>query len=255
VTDNSSAGTVQTIPVEGITVPFPVTISPSAGALPFVFAGAAYSLMFTASGGAGNVTVRLPACRRLTFLTGQTVGTLSGIPTLAGNYTISVTASDPFGDSATQQYTLQVLSLFVPVTVSETVHANDGPGLMAGPLPLTVTDVETIHVVDSPSFALEFVFITDLETIHVNDAPSLLLEFVPVTVAETVHVIDSPKLTGGACDINNGGAITVVDAQDIVKQALGVSPAANDLNGDGTLNVVDVEIVISAALGLGCSAQ
>ena len=56
------------------------------------------------------------------------------------------------------------------------------------------------------------------------------------------------------CAISQNGS-TVVDAQLIVNQALGVTLPANDLNSDGAVNLVDVQIVLNAVLGLGCSAS
>jgi hypothetical protein len=49
------------------------------------------------------------------------------------------------------------------------------------------------------------------------------------------------------------GLYTVVDAQAMINEALGGTPALNDSNGDGAVNVVDVQIVINAVLNLGCT--
>ena len=57
------------------------------------------------------------------------------------------------------------------------------------------------------------------------------------------------------CDVNQDGAINVVDVQSVINEALGVTPASNDLSGDGTVNVVDIQIAIDAAQGLGCTAR
>src|ERR1035441_2791085 len=65
--------------------------------------------------------------------------------------------------------------------------------------------------------------------------------------------------TGGvaysSCDVNRDGITNVADVQDIINQALGLSPAAaSDLNGDGVVNAVDIQFVINASLNLGCAA-
>ena len=60
--------------------------------------------------------------------------------------------------------------------------------------------------------------------------------------------------TGGACDVDRLGSVTVTDVQQEINEALGIAVAANDLNGDRVVNVVDIQIVIDAALNLGCTA-
>lgn len=47
----------------------------------------------------------------------------------------------------------------------------------------------------------------------------------------------------------------MLDAQQMINEALGVIAAGNDLNQDGVVNVVDLQIVINAALGFGCAAK
>ena len=54
------------------------------------------------------------------------------------------------------------------------------------------------------------------------------------------------------CDVNQDGTTNVIDAQDVVNEALGSASPANDLNGDGVVNVVDIQIDINAVLKLGC---
>lgn len=57
------------------------------------------------------------------------------------------------------------------------------------------------------------------------------------------------------CDVNQDGLLTVLDIQQLINQALGVSAAANDLNHDAVVSAVDIQIDLNAVLGLGCSAQ
>jgi hypothetical protein len=57
-----------------------------------------------------------------------------------------------------------------------------------------------------------------------------------------------------ACDLNNDGAVNVIDLQISVSAALGITScsAVYDLNQDGVCNVIDSQRVVDAALGLGC---
>ena len=61
-------------------------------------------------------------------------------------------------------------------------------------------------------------------------------------------------LTGAlSCDVGSQGAVTVVDVQLAINQALGIVPCATaDLQQNGQCNVVDVQRVISTALGGFC---
>ena len=55
---------------------------------------------------------------------------------------------------------------------------------------------------------------------------------------------------GNSADVNQDGAVNVVDVQLMINHALGVGSSGSDMNGDGIINVQDVQIVINAALGL-----
>ncbi len=70
--------------------------------------------------------------------------------------------------------------------------------------------------------------------------------------------VPAPRTTAaplGACDINQDGAYSVADVENIVNQALGEASPLSDLNADGGVNVVDVQIAMDAVLNLGCSAS
>jgi len=58
------------------------------------------------------------------------------------------------------------------------------------------------------------------------------------------------NFTGQRCDLNSDLQLTVADAQSILRQALGLSPAAADLNRDGAVNIADTQILINAVRGL-----
>lgn len=57
----------------------------------------------------------------------------------------------------------------------------------------------------------------------------------------------------GRCDVTQQGLYTVVDAQAIINEALGVAPALHDSNGDGVVDVVEIQVVVNAVLNLGCT--
>jgi hypothetical protein len=58
-----------------------------------------------------------------------------------------------------------------------------------------------------------------------------------------------------SCVISGSLAPNVADAQLIVNEVLGLSPAVNDLSNDGVVNIVDLQTEINAALNLGCTAR
>lgn len=62
------------------------------------------------------------------------------------------------------------------------------------------------------------------------------------------------SISGGACDLNGDGSVTLADVQISVDQALGKSACSNDLNGDGKCTVLDVQRVVNAAAGGACKA-
>jgi sugar lactone lactonase YvrE len=135
---NSSYGTQN----YSLTVSSPtIVVTPAAGALPAAMIGAAYSTVtFGAAGGTSpytwSETGTLPA--GLTF--DATAGTLSGMPTQAGTFSFSVTATDhstgtgaPF--SQTNAYTLTVNSPTIVITPA----AGALPAATAGVAYTTVT--------------------------------------------------------------------------------------------------------------------
>jgi hypothetical protein len=56
-----------------------------------------------------------------------------------------------------------------------------------------------------------------------------------------------------ACDVNQDGAVNVVDVQLSINQILGRTGCINgDVNGDGSCSVVDLQRIVLAVLGQGC---
>jgi len=70
-------------------------------------------------------------------------------------------------------------------------------------------------------------------------------------------VVNGVIVTGpfSPCDVNRDGKTNIIDAQDMINEALGVTSPGNDLSGDGAVNSVDVQIDIDAVIGLGCMAS
>jgi hypothetical protein len=64
---------------------------------------------------------------------------------------------------------------------------------------------------------------------------------------------DSAAVAVFTCDLNGDTSVDVIDIQDLVNQALGLTPPVNDLTHDGIVNVADVQKEINAVLGLGCA--
>jgi hypothetical protein len=62
------------------------------------------------------------------------------------------------------------------------------------------------------------------------------------------------NVTGFSCNIVTAGATpNVLDAQQIIREALGLAPAVNDLTHDGQVTVADLQKLVNAVLGLGCA--
>lgn len=67
-----------------------------------------YTATVTASGGAGALTYTLASGSLPTGLSLSAAGAISGTPTAAGTFPITIKAADAFGDSATQSYSIKV---------------------------------------------------------------------------------------------------------------------------------------------------
>jgi hypothetical protein len=91
-------------------------------------------------------------------------------------------------------------------------------------------------------------------TVAVNaNAPSTILNQVTISGAASATATDATTIVSLRCDL--GGPTSVIDLQDLVDEALGVSSMVHDLNGDGMLSVTDVQIAIGAALRNTCVAN
>lgn len=127
-----------------------ISVSPST--LPLATGGAPYGQTLTASGGNGGYTYSLVSGALPPGIALSSAGNLSGTPTTAGNYNFTVKATDGFGFTGTQAYTLNVGSPTinispatlpggqVAVAYNQVVSAGGGNGgytysLVSGALP------------------------------------------------------------------------------------------------------------------------
>ena len=99
----------------------PIIVSPTnSTGLAIGTVGDAYQQMLSAGGGSGK-GYTYSANGSLDGLTiNASIGTLSGMPTASGTYTVTVTATDSNGDTGSQQYTLTVNPAIVVSSTSPT---------------------------------------------------------------------------------------------------------------------------------------
>ena len=132
-----------------ITVNAPtLVVAPASGPLPAATVGTAYGATLTSTGGTapyGYSATGLPA-----GITLAADGTLSGTPTTAGNYTVTIAVTDANGAIGTATYTLEV-SVQTPVAgaVSTTVAANSTANAVT--LALSGGTATSVAVVTAPT--------------------------------------------------------------------------------------------------------
>lgn len=85
-----------------------LTFAPTPGPIPSATEDAVYSQSFSATGGTGPYTYAVTAGALPTGLTLSSAGLLSGTPTVAGNFSFTVTATDSLLNKGTAAYTLPV---------------------------------------------------------------------------------------------------------------------------------------------------
>lgn len=85
-----------------------LTFAPLSGPLPAALEDAVYAQNFAASGGTGPYTYAVTAGALPTGLSLSGAGALTGTPTVPGNYSFTVTATDSALNKGTSAYTLTV---------------------------------------------------------------------------------------------------------------------------------------------------
>jgi uncharacterized protein YhjY with autotransporter beta-barrel domain len=123
----------------------PLTFTPAGGSFPAATVGSAWSQTVAVSGGTSPYTYSASSLPAGITLNGAS-GVFSGTPTLAGNYSFQVTATDSAGSGSTVSYTLSVNEA---VPVASAVMASVGAGSSDNAITLsiagTVTSVAVIR--------------------------------------------------------------------------------------------------------------
>jgi len=234
-----------------------------------------------------NTTFRVeffqnPACDVSGYGQGKTFLTAKAITTNAGcfapiNVLTNLTNADlsvnvGYNSALTTIYTSPGASFTYLTTVTNNGSASAANVLLTEPFPSTLTvnsvsieqgtcgtssNTVTCNIGTMPSGTTATATITatvnaagDLST--TATVSSSTADPNPANNSSTLTLISTAY---SKCDINQDGVTTVLDAQGIVDEALGIASPANDLNGSGGIDVVDVQIVVNAILNLSCSAQ
>ncbi|WP_435102361.1 putative Ig domain-containing protein [Halarchaeum sp. P4] len=219
--------TVTVVDADGTTVSqtFALTVNPRPAlttptALPNGVAGVLYGESLTAAGGTSpyewNATGLPPG------LTLNADGSLSGVPTTAGTYTVTVTATDASGATTSQQYTLVVgdglttttgslpaWTASQPYSATLTAAGGTGPytwnatGLPAGlsldPTTGVISGTPTTagtYTVEATVTDADGTQVTETYTLVVNAAPSITTASLP-NATERVAYSERLELTGG----------------------------------------------------------
>ncbi|GAB3346948.1 putative Ig domain-containing protein [Lysobacter tyrosinilyticus] len=124
-TDTGSSATVDAAYTVTIVSPT-LTMTPAAGALPAGTGGSAYTQTFVASGGTAPYSYAIVAGALPAGLTLASNGSLSGTPSVAGNFSFSVRATDSTAGTAatvTQAYTLSISAPAITINPPTLPHA------------------------------------------------------------------------------------------------------------------------------------
>jgi len=116
------------------------TIAIAPATLPGAVVGSAYAQTLTASGGTAPYAFAVSAGALPAGLALSSGGALSGTPTTAGSYAFTITATDSFGSSGSQAYTI-VVAEAPPVAVDDTATT---PSQQPVTIAVTANDTGTI---------------------------------------------------------------------------------------------------------------
>ncbi|MFN3747579.1 MAG: putative Ig domain-containing protein [Sphingorhabdus sp.] len=232
------------------------TISVTPASLGAATVGTAFSQSLTASGGVGPYTFAITAG---TLPTGVSLsgGNLSGTPTAAGSFTITITATDANGQSGSQAYTLNVaaptlviapasgaLPISYATPFSRIFAASGGVGpysyALGGTLPSGLTfNAATATVSGTPTVAGNFAFTvtaTDTGSTGAGAPFSVQGSYTLAIAAPTIAVTPAtlPNATAGtaySATLAGSGAVAPYN----FSLASGTLPAGVTLSGGGLL--------------------
>jgi uncharacterized protein with beta-barrel porin domain len=239
-----------------------ITVSPAT--LPGGQVSAAYAQHLSASGGSGAYTYSLASGALPPGIALGSSGAISGTPTVAGNYNFTVTATDGFGFSGSQAYSLGI-NQPVPVAVNDTattaanapvtinVTANDtGPitsiAVAQAPAHGSAT-VNALNVVYTP--ASNF-FGTDTFTYTATGPGGTSA---PATVTVTVTPLAVPVAAAQSATVLAGQSVTVhatagATGAPYTAVAIATPPAKGTAAVSGTDIVYTAPIDASGAVGI-----
>ena len=95
-----------------------ITVNPANPTLPAGTEGSAYNQIFTATGGSGSYTFAVTAGALPAPLNLSSAGVLSGTPTVAGDFSFTVTATDANGCKGSRAYTLHLACGTLAVSIT-----------------------------------------------------------------------------------------------------------------------------------------
>ena len=248
--------------VYSITVAFPnLSLTPAAGALPGGKTGVVYSQTISASGGTSPYSYAVSAGSLPSGLTlDATNGTINGTPTQAGHFNITITATDVYGATTANGYTLEVTLPAVAlapaagalpggktgVAYSQAISASGGTSpysyaVSAGSLPTGLTlDGTNGTISGTPTVAGNNGFsITATDTYGATGAAAYDLAIVPSLQPPVANAISSSVAANSSAN-----AITLnITGDAAVSVAIGTAAA------HGTASAAGMKISYTPAAG------
>jgi uncharacterized protein YhjY with autotransporter beta-barrel domain len=226
-----------------------ITVSPAS--LPNGVAGTAYAQVISAAGGTGPYTFALTSGALPAAMALASDGTLSGTPTVSGAFNITVTATDAFGFTGAQAYTLNVSAptitltpatlpgATVAVAYSQVLTANGGTApyavaLTAGALPTGLSLATDGTLSGTPTAGGSFnISLTATDALGFTGTQAYVL-----TVAAPGIALQPATLPGATAGSAYTQAITATGGVAPYSFALtaGALPGGLTLASDGTLS-------------------